>query len=159
MADFYKWQIQNLQEISCGELNQNQLIKIKLIILGCRKEYPLFPEKKRCYFNSSMLAVRSSGRIKYCEGHLLINGVITEHAWCQMDGIFFDPTLLFNSYDSQVPLEYFGYVVPSEFVDELCVDSDGDTNGVPCLFEVALKDRGLDIERCKERRKAIERGV
>jgi len=75
------------------------------------------PQARECYANAQRLAHNSDGEIKYVEGFYLFDDFPfpIDHAWNEINGKFFDPTLLGRGKDSS-KVHYYGKVIPMKQV-------------------------------------------
>lgn len=70
-----------------------------------------------CYMNAQKmaLAARSNNRIKYVEGLVTVHDVPLDHAWIELNGKVYDPTLTDNEIP-EIPHEYQGITVPKGLI-------------------------------------------
>ncbi len=118
---YHKWLLDNGKEIKCKKLKGEKLNYVNgLITLIKRFSNPNFPRNKECYYNAFLLSEFSHGRINYIEG-LSWDLIPFEHAWCKIDDIYFDPTILFNNRFKEDIL-YFGIELSNKEMHEYMYD-------------------------------------
>jgi len=101
--EFYKWQLDN-SKVTPISRSKDLGVKIGR------------PELKECYKNAAKCCFINEG-VNYVEGYAMFMGIPIEHAWCEKDGKYFDPTVdgvLDSSFD-----EYLAVVelTPDEILE------------------------------------------